>query len=97
MADGVLLNYLPSTHVGESVAQVRKGGDAKIFAYVHAAVAELNERTANSARKDLFNYAMADGYARMFGVQASPMRWTNSAPGRRNGTGTARWPPSRSE
>ena len=29
-------------------------------------VAELNERTANSARKDLFNYAMADGYARMF-------------------------------
>lgn len=66
VADGVLLNYLPSSHVAASVAQVRKGGDAKIFAYVHAAVAELNERTANSARKDLFNYAMADGYARMF-------------------------------
>ena len=66
VADGVLLNYLPASHVGESVAQVRKGGDAKIFAYVHAAVAELNERTAKSARKDLFNYAMADGYARMF-------------------------------
>lgn len=66
VADGVLLNYLPASHVGESVAQVRKGGDAKIFAYVHAAVAELNERTATSARKDLFNYAMADGYARMF-------------------------------
>jgi alkanesulfonate monooxygenase SsuD/methylene tetrahydromethanopterin reductase-like flavin-dependent oxidoreductase (luciferase family) len=66
VADGVLLNYLPSSHVAESVAQVRRGGDAKIFAYVHAAVAELNERTANSARKDLFNYAMADGYARMF-------------------------------
>ena len=66
VADGVLLNYLPSSHVADSVAQVRKGGDAKIFAYVHAAVAELNERTATSARKDLFNYAMADGYARMF-------------------------------
>ena len=66
VADGVLLNYLPSTHVADSVAQVRRGGDAKIFAYVHAAVAELNERTATSARKDLFNYAMADGYARMF-------------------------------
>ena len=62
----MLLNYLPSSHVGESVAQVRKGGAARIFAYVHAAVAELNERTAKSARKDLFNYAMADGYARMF-------------------------------
>ncbi len=66
VADGVLLNYLPSSHVADSVAQVRKGGDAKVFAYVHAAVAELNERTAGSARKDLFNYAMADGYARMF-------------------------------
>lgn len=66
VADGVLLNYLPASHVAASVAQVRRGGDAKIFAYVHAAVAELNDRTAGSARRDLFNYAMADGYARMF-------------------------------
>lgn len=65
VADGVLLNYLPSSHVGTSIAQVRKGGDAKIYAYVHAAVGDF-ERSANSARKDLFNYAMADGYARMF-------------------------------
>ena len=65
VADGVLLNYLPSSHVGTSVKQVRKGGDAKIYAYVHAAVGDF-ERNANSARKDLFNYAMADGYARMF-------------------------------
>ncbi len=65
IADGVLLNYLPASHVGASVAQVRKGGNATIYAYVHAAVGNLDER-ANSARRDLFNYAMADGYARMF-------------------------------
>lgn len=65
LADGVLLNYLPASHVAQSVEQVRKGGDAKIFAYVHAAVGDV-ETSANSARRDLFNYAMADGYARMF-------------------------------
>ena len=65
VADGVLLNYIPVGHVKPSIAQVRAGGDAKIFAYVHAAVGEY-ERSAKSARKDLFNYAMADGYANMF-------------------------------
>lgn len=65
VADGVLLNYLPASHVADSVAQVRKGGDAAIYAYVHAAVSDF-EKSANSARKDLFNYAMADGYANMF-------------------------------
>jgi probable F420-dependent oxidoreductase len=65
IADGVLLNYIPSSHVPAAVAQVRKGGDAKIFSYVHAAVGELDKR-GNSARRDLFNYSMADGYANMF-------------------------------
>jgi probable F420-dependent oxidoreductase len=65
IADGVLLNYIPAAHVPDSVAKVRSGGDAKIFAYVHAAVGEF-DRSMHSARKDLFNYAMADGYARMF-------------------------------
>ncbi len=65
IADGVLLNYIPVTHVPASIEQVRRGGDAKIFAYVHAAVGEL-ANAARSARKDLFNYAMADGYANMF-------------------------------
>lgn len=65
VADGVLLNYLPASHVGPSVAQIRSGGDATVFAYVHAAVGDF-ERRAMSARRDLFNYAMADGYARMF-------------------------------
>ena len=65
IADGVLLNYLPASHVNYSVNKVREGGDAKIFAYVHASVSEF-DRAQASARKDLFNYAMADGYAKMF-------------------------------
>lgn len=65
VADGVLLNYIPASHVPEAVAQVRKGGDAEIMCYVHAAVGDI-ERSAKSARRDLFNYSMADGYAKMF-------------------------------
>jgi len=65
VADGVLLNYLPASHVKASVAQVRAGGEAKIFAYVHAAVGSL-QRSVRSARRDLLNYCMADGYANMF-------------------------------
>ena len=65
VADGVLLNYLPASHVAPSIERIRAGGSAKIFAYVHANVGSL-ERAANSARRDLFNYAMADGYANMF-------------------------------
>ena len=65
VADGVLLNYIPASHVGPSVEHVRAGGDATILAYVHAAVGDFEQRV-RSARRDLFNYAMADGYARMF-------------------------------
>jgi len=65
VADGVLLNYLPSSHVGASIERVRSGGDARIFAYVHAAVGDL-EQSVGSARRDLFNYAMAPAYANMF-------------------------------
>ena len=36
LADGVLLNYLPASHVAWSVDQVRRGGDATVYAYVHA-------------------------------------------------------------
>ena len=65
VADGVLLNYIPASHVATSVERVRAGGNAKIFAYVHAAVGDF-EISSRSARRDLFNYAMADGYANMF-------------------------------
>lgn len=65
IADGVLLNYLPSSHVGPSVAHVRKGGDATVFAYVHAGVAD-RESSRDPARRDLYGYASADSYARMF-------------------------------
>ncbi len=65
IADGVLLNYIPSAHLGACIDQVRAGGSAGIFAYVHAAVGDF-ERSARSARRDLFNYAMSDSYASMF-------------------------------
>lgn len=65
IADGVLLNYLPASHITASVEKIRSGGNARIFSYVHAAVGDF-EKHARSARKDLFNYAMADSYANMF-------------------------------
>ena len=72
VADGVLLNYLPSSHVGWSVEQIRAGeqkrtdgGSCTVFAYVHAGVTE-REHGLDAARKDLFSYAVVDSYARNF-------------------------------
>jgi probable F420-dependent oxidoreductase len=73
IADGVLLNYLPASHVAWSVEQVRAGeaaagtreGNATVYAYVHVGVAE-REDGIEYARKDLFGYAVVDAYARSF-------------------------------
>lgn len=65
VADGVLLNYLPASHVGWSVEQVRTGGDAEIYAYVHAGVGD-REAGIDKARRDLFSYAVVDAYAANF-------------------------------
>jgi probable F420-dependent oxidoreductase len=65
LADGVLLNYLPASHVPWSVEQVRKGGDATVYAYVHAGVC-AREDGIDLARRDLFSYAVVDSYARNF-------------------------------
>lgn len=65
LADGVLLNYLPASHVPWSVEQVRHGGDAEIYAYVHAGICERGEGI-ELARRDLFSYAVVDSYARSF-------------------------------
>ncbi|MBM36971.1 MAG: LLM class flavin-dependent oxidoreductase [Actinomycetota bacterium] len=65
IADAVLLNYIPPSHVVEAAQHIRAGGDALIMGNVHVAVADFAE-AQRSARKDLFNYAMADGYANMF-------------------------------
>lgn len=65
VADGVALNYLPASHVAWSVEQVRKGGPAEIYAYVHAGVCE-REEGIELARRDLFSYAVVDSYARSF-------------------------------
>jgi hypothetical protein len=47
------------------VEQVRKGGAAEIYAFVHAGVTD-RERYADAARKDLLNYAVVDAYAKQF-------------------------------
>src|SRR4051794_564868 len=73
VADGVLLNYLPSTHVAWSVEQVRAGeagagreaGSTTIYAYVHLGVAARSDGI-EAARRDLFSYSVVDAYARNF-------------------------------
>src|SRR5437763_3189861 len=73
IADGVLLNYLPASHVAWSVEQVRVGevaakrraGDATVYASVHVGVGDPVE-AAEPARRDLFSYAVVDAYARNF-------------------------------
>jgi probable F420-dependent oxidoreductase len=65
LADGVLLNYLPASHVAWSVEQVRAGGPAEIYAYVHAGICE-REEGIELARRDLFSYAVVDAYAASF-------------------------------
>ncbi len=66
VADGVLLNYLPPSHVGWSVDRVREGGDAAIHAYVHLGVGERTPDTDKLARRDLYGYASADAYRSSF-------------------------------
>lgn len=65
LADGVLLNYLPASHVPWSVEQIRKGGNAKVYAYVHVGVTEREEHR-DLARKDLYSYIVVDSYAKNF-------------------------------
>jgi len=51
-ADGVLLNYLPASHVSWCVEQVRRGGNARIYANIHVGVGD-REAAAPRARYDL--------------------------------------------
>lgn len=64
-ADGVLLNYLPASHVPWCVDQVRHGGNATIYANIHVGVGD-RAAAAPQARYDLFSYAVVDAYARSF-------------------------------
>jgi alkanesulfonate monooxygenase SsuD/methylene tetrahydromethanopterin reductase-like flavin-dependent oxidoreductase (luciferase family) len=64
-ADGVLLNYLPASHVAWCAEQVRRGGNAKIYANIHVGVGD-RAAAASQARYDLFSYAVVDAYARSF-------------------------------
>jgi alkanesulfonate monooxygenase SsuD/methylene tetrahydromethanopterin reductase-like flavin-dependent oxidoreductase (luciferase family) len=64
-ADGVLLNYLPASHVPWCVEQVRRGGGAAVYANVHVGVGDPAAALPR-ARYDLFSYAVVDAYARGF-------------------------------
>jgi probable F420-dependent oxidoreductase len=66
LADGVLLNYIPASHVPWSVEQVRLGGPATIYAYIHAGVVADRSDGIEAARRDLFSYAVVDAYANSF-------------------------------
>ena len=66
LADGVLLNYIPASHVPWSVEQVRKGGAATIYAYIHAGLVADRADGIEAARRDLFSYAVVDSYAKSF-------------------------------
>lgn len=73
VADGVLLNYLPASHVAWSVEQVRAGeaaagrapGSCTTYAYVHAGVSD-RDAALDKGRRDLFSYAVVDSYADSF-------------------------------
>jgi Luciferase-like monooxygenase len=64
-ADGVLLNYLPASHVPWCVEQVRRGGNARIYANIHVGVGD-RAAAAPRARYNLFSYAVVDAYAASF-------------------------------
>ncbi len=71
LADGVLLNYLPASHVPWSVDRVNEGAAGRsgepptIYSYVHAGVCDRADGI-ELARRDLFSYAVVDAYARNF-------------------------------
>jgi alkanesulfonate monooxygenase SsuD/methylene tetrahydromethanopterin reductase-like flavin-dependent oxidoreductase (luciferase family) len=52
-ADGVLLNYLPASHVPWCVQQVRRGGSATVYANVHVGVGD-RDAALPRARHDLW-------------------------------------------
>ena len=85
----MLLNYLPASRVPWCVEQVRRGGNARIYANIHVGVGD-RAAAAPQARYDLFSYAVVDAYARSFtragfgdavqAIRAAHRRETGPAP-----------------
>jgi probable F420-dependent oxidoreductase len=73
VADGVMLNYLPASHVAWSIDHVRRGeaiagrvpGSARVYGCVHVGVAD-RDQALDRARRDLWSYVVVDAYARNF-------------------------------
>ena len=49
VADGVLLNYLPPTHVPACVRHIRKGGNPAVYANIHVGVGDVEAAVESAA------------------------------------------------
>ena len=92
LADGVLLNYLPASHVPWSVEQVR--GRRRRPTSTPTSTPAICEREdgIELARRDLFSYAVVDSYARNFeragfGDEVAAIREAHAAGDRDGGRG----------
>jgi hypothetical protein len=91
-ADGVLLNYLPASHVSWCVEQVRRGGNAMIYANIH--VASATGRLLHPGPGTTFSptpSSMPTPTASPGLATAMPSR--PSGPPTARATGPAPWPP----
>ena len=69
-ADGVLLNYLPASHVPACIDEVRRGearagrepGSCRIYACIHMSVTPRTDETLERGRREIFSYAITDAY-----------------------------------
>ena len=99
LADGVLLNYLPASHVPWSVEQVRigaegrEGGPPTVYAYVHAGVCEREDGIDSPAATCSPTPWSTPTPATSSGP-ASPTRSPRSAASTPTATARARWPAS---
>jgi len=74
LADGILLAWLPASHVPHSLAEVDKGAkragralsDIDIGCYIHTVVTEDREKTLKHLRRVLVSYCQANTYIQGF-------------------------------
>ena len=94
LADGVLLNYLPASHVPWSVEQVRAGGDATVYAYVHVGVTDAEAPTVATPAATSSPTPWSTPTPPTSNEPVSPTRSPRSGAATPPATATARWPPS---
>ena len=90
VADGVLLNYLPASHVPWSIEQIRAGGDATVYAYVHAGVCRARGRHRRRRGATSSRTRSSTPTRRTSSGPATATRWRRCASATRPATATAR-------